>query len=159
SLIGNLGNLKNGLSASAGLGNPNLDPAISVFFEISIDQNLLGAWSKCSGLGVELEVDSRTDGGMGLFMHQLTGRFKYTNLQLSRPICAETSMVMAWLSTFTVLNAGTTASITALDPAGKTIISWDLHGVVPVRWTGPEYDINNLQVATETLELAYQGFL
>jgi len=159
SFLGNVGNMKNDLSASAGLSNPNLDPGLSVFFEVNIDRSLLGAWSKCTGLGIELEVDSRTDGGMGLFMHQLTGRFKYTNLQLSRPICAETSMVMAWLPSFSMLGSGTTATITALDPAGKTILSWDLYGVVPVRWTGPEFDINSLQVATETLELAYQGFL
>lgn len=159
SFLGNLSNMKSDLSASAHLSDPTLDPGLSVFFEISIDQALLGPWSKCTGLGVELEVDSRTDGAMGLFMHQLTGRFKYTNLQLSRPICAETSMVMAWISTFTMLGSGTTATITALDPAGKTILSWDLYGVVPVRWTGPEFDINSLQVATETLELAYQGFL
>ena len=159
SFLGNLSNLGRGLSASAGLGDPNLDPGLSTFFEIAIDKSLLGAWSKCSGLGMELEVDSRTDGSMALFMHQLTGRFKYTNLQLSRPICAETKMVMAWISSFSLLGGGTTATVTALDPAGKTILSWDLYGVVPVRWTGPEFDMNSLQVATETLELAYQGFL
>lgn len=159
SFLGNLGQLGGTGSSGSGLGDPNRDPGTSVWFEITVDQNLLGSWSKCSGLGMELEVDSRTDGGMALFMHQLTGRFKYTNVSLSRPICAETSMVMAWLSSFSLLGAGTTASIKALDPQGTPIVSWDLYGVVPVRWSGPEFDINSLQVATETLELAYQGFL
>jgi len=139
--------------------NPNLDPGLSVFFEVNVDQSALGAWSKCSGLGMELEVDSRTDGSLSLFMHQLTGRFKYTNITLTRPICADTSRVMAWLAGFGTLGVGGTATINALDPGGTTIVSWDLFGVVPVRWTGPEFDTNSLAVATESLELAYQGFL
>lgn len=141
------------------MSDPNIDPGLSVFFEVNVDQSALGAWSRCSGLGLELEVDSRTDGSMSLFMHQLTGRFKYTNITLSRPICADTNKVMAWLAGFGTLGVGSTATVTAMDPAGKEIISWDLFGVVPVRWTGPEFDMQTLAIATESLELAYEGFL
>ena len=53
----------------------------------------------------------------------------------------------------------TTASITALGPDNKEIVSWSLDGVVPVRWTGPAFNVESPKVAVETLELAYHGFL
>jgi D-ribose pyranose/furanose isomerase RbsD len=40
-----------------------------------------------------------------------------------------------------------TAEITVLD------------GVFPVRWTAPQLDVSASQGATETLELAHNGFL
>jgi hypothetical protein len=42
---------------------------------------------------------------------------------------------------------------------GKIIYTWSLDGVVPASWTGPSFDVNAHQLATETLELAYTGFL
>ena len=139
--------------------DPTVDPAVSVFFELNIDNAELGAFSKCSGLGIEIENDTRTEGSLSDFVHVMTGRFKYTNLTLSRPICTSTKDVMLWISEFTMVQTGTTASLVALSTEGKPIVTWELYGVVPVRWTGPEFDSGNLQVATETLELAYTGFL
>ena len=139
--------------------DPNADPGLSVFFELNVDNADLGAFSKCSGLGIEIENDTRTEGSLADFVHVLTGRFKYTNLSLSRPICASTKDVMLWISQFTLAQSSTTASLVALSTDGQPIMTWELYGVVPVRWSGPEFDAANLQVATETLELAYQGFL
>jgi phage tail-like protein len=51
-----------------------------------------------------------------------------------------------------------TAEISALDPEGHPLATWNLEGVYPVRWTGPSLDISNNQVASETLELAHNGF-
>ena len=52
-----------------------------------------------------------------------------------------------------------TAEIAALDTEGKPIATWNLEGVFPVKWNGPSLDIGANQVATETLELAHNGFL
>ena len=52
-----------------------------------------------------------------------------------------------------------TAEISALDSEGKPIATWNLEGVFPVRWNGPSLDIGANQAATETLELAHNGFL
>jgi hypothetical protein len=34
-----------------------------------------------------------------------------------------------------------------------------LHGVIPVRWTGPSLNLDTPKVATETLEVAHHGIL
>ena len=37
--------------------------------------------------------------------------------------------------------------------------TWNLEGVFPVKWNGPSLDVGANQAATETLELAHNGFL
>lgn len=135
------------------------EPGLSVFFTCELDGVSLGTWTTCTGLGVEVETEPRTEGAMGYVMHQMSGRLKYTNLVLGRPVTSDTSKVMAWLTSFSTSPVSTTAEVSALDPSGKPLMSWDLVGVVPVRWTGPSFDAGSLAVATETLELAYTGFL
>lgn len=135
------------------------DPGLSVFFSADIDGVNLGTWVTCTGLGIEVETEPRTEGAMSFLMHQVSGRLKYTNLVLGRPVSADTAKVMTWLATFSVLPVTTSAEVKALDAGGTTLMTWDLFGVVPVRWTGPSFDAGSLSVATETLELAYQGFL
>jgi phage tail-like protein len=134
--------------------------SVSLYFTITLDSVDLGAWATCSGLGIEIETEGREEGALGLFMHQLTGRFRYTNLTLSRPVSKLTNATMAWLSQFALAPMPTTAQVEALDPsASHSVMTWSLYGVVPVRWTGPSFDAQSPQVATETLELAHQGFL
>jgi phage tail-like protein len=50
-------------------------------------------------------------------------------------------------------------AITAMTAAGEEITTWNLVGVVPVKWTGPQLDIMSNQVATETLEVAYDSII
>ena len=48
--------------------------------------------------------------------------------------------------------------ITAMDSRGDPVLSWELTGVLPVRWTGPSLNADSSKVAIETLELAHHGF-
>lgn len=136
------------------------DVSVSLYFTVTLDSVDLGAWATCSGLGMEIQTEGREEGALGLFMHQLPGRLRYTNLTLSRPVSKLTNATMAWLSQFAMVPLPTTAQVEALDPSARhAVMTWSLYGVVPVRWTGPSFDAQSPQVATETLELAYQGFL
>ena len=64
-----------------------------------------------------------------------------------------------WLSGMADGVRRTTAMICALGPDNREVVSWSLDGVVPVRWTGPAFNVEQPRVATETLELAYHGFI
>lgn len=134
-------------------------PGLSVYFSVDIDGVDLGAWTTCSGLGIEIETEGRADSSLSFMMNQLSGRLKYTNLTLGRPVSQDSDKVMAWLTSFAQMPAPTSASVTAYDTSGAPIMSWQLIGVVPVKWTGPSFDAGQLSVATEQLEIAYQGFL
>ena len=136
------------------------DPGLSLRFTVTIDgHDSLGNWTKCEGLTVEYEVHEYSEGGLNGFVHRLPGRAKYQNIKLTRPIDATSAAVAGWVASVQALGQRVTAQIAVLDPEGSPVSFWNLMDVFPVRWTGHNLDINAAQVATETLELAHNGFL
>ena len=137
-----------------------LHTAQSLRFRVKIDGgNNLGDWSKCDGLSVEYDVFEYKEGGENAFIHRIPGRVKYQNIKLTRPINKESKQVADWIASLKRSVKRQTAEISALDPEGQAIVTWNLEGIYPVRWTGPSLDIGNNQIANETLELAHNGFL
>jgi phage tail-like protein len=133
------------------------DPALSISYKCTIDGFIpLGTWSKIDGLGYEYQVTEYREGGVNGYTHKLVGPVKYTNLRLTRAVDESSMLVAAWLSSNLVKVVPQTMAITAMDSAGSDITTWNLAGVVPVKWSGPSLDIFGNQVATETLELAYE---
>ena len=51
-----------------------------------------------------------------------------------------------------------TATIQAMSGDGTVVATWELDGVVPVRWSGPSLNLDSPKVATETVEIAHHGF-
>jgi phage tail-like protein len=139
--------------------DPSFDPGLSVYFLVDIDAINLGSWATCSGLGVSMSHEQRTETNMGFFQNHLPGGVEYGNITFSRPCSGGSKDIVSWLNSFSLLPMPTVAEITCLDPAGKKLSSWSLWGVIPVKWTGPSFDAANLKVAEEQLEIAYQGFL
>ena len=73
------------------------DPAVSVCFTVTVDGKDLGFFSTCDGLGVELVMEQREEGGSNGFVWQLPSRLKYTNVKLSRAVGKDSSKVTDWL--------------------------------------------------------------
>jgi phage tail-like protein len=138
---------------------PAAEFGLSLRFKVTIDGHTsLGTWTKCSGLAVEYEVDDYREGGNIAFVHHLPKGAKYTNLTLVRPIDASTADVARWLASVADDMQRSTAQIAVLDSHGDEVATWSFTGVFPVKWTGPSLDIGTNQAATETLELAHNGF-
>ncbi len=134
------------------------EPAVAVAFVVKIDDQDLGAFNSCDGLGCELVIEQREEGGNNGLIWQLPTRMKYSNIKLSRPLTAESAKLMRW---FAGLSGGIkrkTATIEARTLEGTVIARWGLLDVVPVRWSGPQLNPDTPKVATETLELAHHGF-
>ncbi|TMD62973.1 MAG: phage tail protein [Chloroflexi bacterium] len=127
----------------------------SLRFRVKLDGGAdLGNWSKCDGLAVEYEIVEYKEGGENAYIHRIPGRAKYQNIKLTRPLNQDTKKVTAWIASLRVAVERQTAEISALDSEGKAIATWN-----PVKWNGPSLDVGNNQVATESLELAHNGFL
>jgi phage tail-like protein len=135
------------------------DPAISIAYKVSVDFIPLGMWTKIEGLAMEYQVTEYREGGVNGYMHKIIGPAKYTNVRLSRPVDSTSPVLMAWLQANMAAVVPQTMSITACTASGEDITSWSLVGVVPVKWSGPSLDIMSNQVATETLEVAYQEIM
>ena len=128
-------------------------------FSVKIDDEELGSFNSCDGLGCEVVIEQREEGGNNGFVWQLPTRIKYGNVKLSRPVGRDSVKLTRWLASFATGVTRQTATITARTNDGEIVASWNLDGVIPVRWSGPQLSLDSPKVATETIELAHHGFL
>ena len=134
------------------------EPGLSVCFAVKIDDNDLGTFNSCEGLGCEVVIEQREEGGNNAFVWQLPSRLRYTNVKFTRPLGADTAKVAKWFASMTAGVKRRTATIQVMSGDGKVVATWELDGVVPVRWTGPSLNLDSPRVATETVEIAHHGF-
>jgi phage tail-like protein len=139
------------------------DPAVSVCFVVELDDIKLGAFSSCEGLGAEVVLEQREEGGNNDFVWQLPTRVKYPNIKLSRPLTKDTAQVAEWIAK--TIGGGKarstkakTGTIRAMRADGSVVAEWSLFAVVPVRWTGPSLNTDSAKVAMETIEIAHHGY-
>ncbi len=136
------------------------DPAVSIAYKCTIDGFIpLGIWTKIEGLGFEYQVTEYREGGVNGYTHKILGPCKYTNLRLSRPVDSTSPLLMMWLQSNMIAVLPQTMAITAMTAGGSEITTWNLAGVVPVKWSGPSLDLMSNSVATETLEITYQEII
>ncbi|MEV1065562.1 phage tail protein [Streptomyces sp. NPDC050263] len=134
------------------------DPAVTVCFVVTIDGIELGSFNSCEGLGCEVVLEAREEGGNNGHVWQLPTRLKYPNVKLSRPLTKDTQKVAKWFASMTTGFARKTAHIEARTGDDIMVARWGLLEVVPVRWTGPTFNPESPKVATETIEIAHHGF-
>ncbi len=136
------------------------DFGLSLRFRVKIDNyGSLGSWSKCDGLTVEYEIQEYQEGGQNDYVHRLPGRCKYQNIKLTRPLDKSSADVASWVAGQRKKVERSNAEISVLDAAGEVVVQWNLNAAYPVKWTGPSLDATGNQIATETLEIAHNGFL
>lgn len=135
------------------------EEAVAVCFSVQVDKDDLGSFNSCEGLGCEFVIEQREEGGNNGMVWQLPTRIKYPNVKLTRPVTRDSQKITNWIAGMSAGIKRRTAVIEAKTLEGKTIASWSLSEVIPVRWTGPQLSAEQTKVATETLELAHHGFL
>lgn len=132
--------------------------SVTTCWGVDVGGQDLGAFITCDGLGMELVMEQREEGGNNGFVWQLPTRIKYSNIKLSRPICQDTDKVVGWINRMIQQTQPVTATIRALTAENTAVAVWTLQGVIPIRWTGPSMSTDSPKVATETIELAHHGF-
>ena len=137
----------------------DIDEAVAVCFTVKIDDENLGAFNSCEGLGCEFVMEQREEGGNNGWVWQLPTRIKYSNVKLSRPVTPDSTKIAQWFSGMAAGVKRKTATIEARTLEGTIVARWSLMDVVPVRWSGPQLNPDTAKVATETIELAHHGFL
>jgi phage tail-like protein len=120
----------------------------------------LGGWMKCDGLTVNFKTYTYEPLGHNSFLPVLPDRITYEHITLTRPVNdIDTPKVMAWLGKRANKASGGTGGIAVLGTDFKPVMVWHLRGVYPTKWKGPGLDGGAKTIATETLELAHEGFL
>jgi phage tail-like protein len=139
--------------------NPPLDPGSSLFFRLTIDGQDMGIWSGCEGLAVEVEIEEYAEGGNNGYVTRLPGRLKHSTLRLTRPLTPDSAKVTNWISTVVTGIQRPTVDVSALRADGSMVTQWSLLDALPSNWTGPSLDPSSNNVATETLEIVFHGFM
>ncbi|GAB3954499.1 phage tail protein [Kribbella sp. NPDC056345] len=134
-------------------------PAVGVRFMVQVDEVDLGLFTSCEGLGVEVVIEQRNEGGNNAYMLQIPSRLKFPNIKLTRPLTKETERVAKWISGLAAGVQRRTGQITAMTADGTVVARWGLIDVIPVRWTGPTFSKGPADVLTETIEIAHHGFI
>lgn len=136
----------------------------TAFFLVEVGDVPVGRFTECSGLEVQIEVETYEEGGVNGFSHQLPGRMTWPNLVLKRGITTDNGL-FEWFneSVGTTFNAESkterkTVDVTMVSASGERLRTWTLYDAMPVKWTGPSFAKSNDDVATEELELAHHGF-
>jgi len=135
------------------------DSPVGVAFAVELDKTSIGMFNSCEGLGLEVVLEQREEGGNNMMVWQLPTRMKYSNIKLTRPVGPDSHKLTTWITKALHSVQPITAVISALSADGKPVAKWSLNGVVPVRWTGPSLNLDSPKVFTETLEIAHHGFL
>lgn len=139
--------------------NPALDPGSSLFFRLTIDGQDMGIFNGCEGLAVQVEIEEYAEGGNNGYVTRLPGRLKHSTLRLTRPLTPESSKVTSWISSIVTGVQRPTVEISALRADGSLVTQWGLLDALPSNWTGPTLDPASTNVATETLEIVFHGFI
>ncbi|MDH6118864.1 phage tail-like protein [Kitasatospora sp. GAS204A] len=136
------------------------DPGTSVHFRLQFTGVDLGVFTTCSGLGAQVEVEQRPEGGNNGFVWQLPTRVSYPNVTMTRGLTADSAKIAAYLASLQQKVTRGTAQITALTANLQSpIATWSLREVILVRWSGPSFDPGRSEAAVETIEIAHHGFI
>jgi phage tail-like protein len=135
-----------------------VDPLADLSFKIEIPGRSIGRFAECSGLSVEYDVTEYAEGGNNEFVHKLRGRVRYPNVTLRRGVTFEDAL-LKWFYAVEAPSARPTVTIILTNPEGATIRHFALRAAVPVRWTGPSSNSGGSTAASESLEIAHQGFV
>jgi phage tail-like protein len=133
---------------------------MSMRFDVTVDDIDLGSWSTCKGLSLKFKHHKITELGAHETTQYIPQHVEFTKVTLQRAMAAgDWDKTKRWLSRMTDTFDGSTASIVLRDAKLGEVARWDLQGVLPAGWKGPQLDASGKKVALETLELVHEGFL
>lgn len=136
-----------------------VDPLGELGFKVEIPGRTIGRFAECTGLAVEYDVMQYAEGGNNDFVHQLRGRVRYPNVTLRRGVTYEDAL-LKWFYAVEKPSQRPNLTIVLLDQKGNSVRHFALKAALPVRWTGPSATVHGgTEAATESLEIAHQGFV
>jgi phage tail-like protein len=127
------------------------------YVEIQSQGSISASFSECSGLGVDIEYDEYSEGGVNDQRRVFLKQPKFKPVTLKRGM---TNDLFFWNWLVILSNTKNTrknVNILTFNQAGETMQCWTLIGAVPVSWKAPSLQAKGSEVAIEELTLIYEG--
>jgi phage tail-like protein len=138
------------------------DPLISAWFSVEFQNQIVGAFRECTGLGSENEVvEYKASSEKGQFViKKVPGNLKWNNITLKRGITDSMDM-WKWrglVEQGKISEARKNGTITMYDQHKEAIAKWNFVNAWPSKLTGPAANAGNNEVAIEELEITHEGY-
>ena len=117
-----------------------------------------GAFQEVRGLGADLEVTGYPEGGVNDYVHQLPVRHTWQRISLRRGLVRNASLWDWYVAGLTMsLGARRDGAVFLLTPGGTPAYAWTFRAGLAVKWSGPDLNAMQSNVAIESLEIAHEG--
>jgi phage tail-like protein len=132
---------------------------VAFYFNVNIDGESV-PFKEVSGLDVEMETESLSEGGQNTYQHQLPKQIKHGNLVVKGAKLPLKNQFVSWVKD-TLENDFATAIktkiliINLLNENGEPFCTWTCDNAFPVKWTVDPLDADKNSVLIETVEFSY----
>ena len=117
------------------------------------------SFKEVSGLEVEMEMESFTEGGQNRFTWQLPKRARYTEITLKRGKLSG-SAIVKWcrdaMENFVFQPVNITISL--LNEKHEPMQSWHVINAIPKKWAVSNFNAEENAIVIESITLSYQYF-
>ena len=145
-----------GGTGAAGL-DLRVDPYLSCNFRVEIEGLLVGGFSNCSGLQVEVETHEYREGGNNDYVHRFAGRTNYPPLVFKHGLSPIDGLWDWHQDTVNRRVKRRNGTIYLLNQQRAPLIWWDFIDGLPLKWSGPEFRADSGAIAFESLEIVHRG--
>ncbi|NTU52239.1 MAG: phage tail protein [Chlorobiaceae bacterium] len=113
-----------------------------------------------SGLNVELETESRKEGGENRYEHVLPVRAKYPVLVLKRGLVSDSGLLTEWCANAfqSLVVRPVDLTVTLLNENHEPLMTWSVRHAWPRKWSHSDLNAEQSALAIETFELQYHYF-
>lgn len=116
-------------------------------------------FQEVSGLEVEMEMESFTEGGENRFTWQLPKRTRYSDITLKRGLFSGTK-ILAWckdtMENFRFVPVNIIISL--LNEKHEPVQSWYVVNAIPKKWAVSGFNAQENSIVVESITLNYQYF-
>ena len=135
------------------------DPFPIYAFFVEIDGIAQAAFTECSGLEIQVEVEEYREGGLNAYTHKLPGRVKYADLVLRHGTAGSEALWRWYQDVCQGKIQRKNLSVVLYNPAGEEVRRWNFAAAYPIKWQGPAFKAGAKEAAIETLVIAHRGLL
>ena len=122
--------------------------------------NIDSRFQSVSGLNVELETESKKEGGENRYEHVLPVRTKYPVLVLKRGLIRDSELLTSWCNDafLSLVIKPVDLTVSLLNEAHEPLMTWSVKQAWPRKWSHSDLNAEQNSLAIETFELQYQYF-
>ena len=124
------------------------------------EEQIDSRFQSVSGLSVEVETETRKEGGENRFEHTLPVRAKFPLLVLKRGLISQSKLLTQWCNNVfhSLIVEPKDLTVHLLNEAHEPLLTWNVVHAWPKKWSLSDLNAEQNNLAIESFELQYQYY-